>query len=546
MNRYIKGRNPIIYHLLTDRFYKAGGNFNEKLDREFGEFYGGNFLGIRQRLEESWFTDLGVDAIWISAPYQQIMGWVPGNNGISRQYAYHGYWPLDFTVTEPRFGTEDEFHQMVKAAHKIGIKVFIDIVVGHCGYPDVESFQKYLPDAIISELQAEQNPQIRSNNKFLKPCSEILAKWWGPSWIRSSLTGHIPGGEDDMTVCYHGLPRLRLDNHQSVHLPHFLISKTDTRACHLPDTNVLGYLVNWLTRWVSEHGIDGFRCDSAKHVPLSVWTELRQAASCALKTWRSSQKDDENISPFWMLGEVYGYGPNRKAQQTQVFDSLINFDFQAHVEEILTVFHKNDSYLRSLALLRLDELYMQYAKFCDSSQCGIISYLSSHDTHLFERTHLKTAASLLMLVPGGIAIYYGDEIGRQPISELPDDEQQAARSAMDWNSVDDQLLSHWKILGNFRKRHPSIEAGEHLCLSEDPYVFSRKVELDDRTDKIVVSIGTTGHVKIPVSDVFNDEEILYDAYSGRHVKVSNGTVELVAGDLVLLESAAHLNFRGSL
>ena len=74
--------NATVYFLLTDRFY----NGNEANDHSYGRgldqngnvvngvdpsatFHGGDFAGITQKIEEGYFTDLGVNAIWLSAPY---------------------------------------------------------------------------------------------------------------------------------------------------------------------------------------------------------------------------------------------------------------------------------------------------------------------------------------------------------------------------------------------------------------------------------------------------------------------------------------------
>ena len=45
--------------------------------------------------------------------------------------AYHGYWGLDFTRVDPHLGTNADFAAFVECAHRLGLKVYLDIVVNH-------------------------------------------------------------------------------------------------------------------------------------------------------------------------------------------------------------------------------------------------------------------------------------------------------------------------------------------------------------------------------------------------------------------------------
>ena len=60
---------------------------------------------LTQKLKEGWFKQLGVNAIWITAPYEQIHGWVQGGQKEFKHYAYHGYYALDYTVLDKNMGT---------------------------------------------------------------------------------------------------------------------------------------------------------------------------------------------------------------------------------------------------------------------------------------------------------------------------------------------------------------------------------------------------------------------------------------------------------
>jgi alpha-amylase len=116
--------------------------------------------------------------------------------------------------------------------------------------------------------------------------------------------------------------------------------------------------------------------------------------------------------------------------------------------------------------------------------------MSSHDTELFfsrfkDYDMQRNAANALLLSPGAIQVYYGDEVGRN-IGPYADDFHQGTRSDMIWELSNDKqkLLKHWETVGQFRDRHPAIGAGKHTVLANDnAYVFSR--ELGD--DKVVIA-----------------------------------------------------------
>jgi glycosidase len=44
---------------------------------------------------------------------------------------YHGYWIFDYLRVDPHLGTNEEFAALVRDAHALGIKVFMDIVTDH-------------------------------------------------------------------------------------------------------------------------------------------------------------------------------------------------------------------------------------------------------------------------------------------------------------------------------------------------------------------------------------------------------------------------------
>lgn len=515
--------NPIVYFAVTDRF--ANGNpgndhsYGRSADPEggdIGSFHGGDIAGITQKLKAGWFQELGVNALWITAPYEQIHGWVVGGKQQFKHYAYHGYWALDYTTMDANMGTREELREMIATAHAQGIRVLFDVVLNHPGYADLRTLAEYKVPVL---WPGHEQATLRDYHSFVDYNNFDFRQWWGPHWVRAGLPGYPDGGQDDYTMQLAYLPDFRTESGKAVGLPPILQRKNDTRAVARPDATVRSYLVGWLADWVREFGVDGFRADTVKHVEPASWLALRAAATAALADWKARHpKQAIDDAPFWMTGEAWGHGPERSSWHNAGFDSMINFDFQ----------HRADGGWKAI-----DGVYRQYAQLLGQGpRYDILSYISSHDTSLFPREQLKHGLSALMLAPGGVQLFYGDESGRLPGTAPAGDEQQATRSDMNWTSLDSAMLAHARKLGQFRLRHPALARGEHRLNSEAPYAFSR-VTADDR---VVVAPDARGAITLKVHGVFADGATVRDAYSNQTTTVKDGAVAINATGTVLLET----------
>jgi len=120
----------VIYLLMPDRF--ANGNpandsipgFLEGVDRsDPNARHGGDFAGIREHLD--YIDNLGMTAVWMTPIFENDM---PPEYG-----AYHGYAATDMYRVDPRFGSNDEFRNLVAATHDRGMKVIMDMIHNHVG-----------------------------------------------------------------------------------------------------------------------------------------------------------------------------------------------------------------------------------------------------------------------------------------------------------------------------------------------------------------------------------------------------------------------------
>ncbi|WP_372078541.1 alpha-amylase [Vibrio amylolyticus] len=487
-------KNANIYFVMVDRF-KNGDNSNDtpygrKKDgkEEIGTFHGGDLKGVIEKLD--YIQSLGTDAIWLSPIVEQVHGFVGGgSSGSFPFYAYHGYWTRDFTKIDENFGHDEDLKLLITEAHKRGMKVLLDAVINHSGYATLADLQHDDIDVVdvnkMPQKWADWTPESGQNwhsfNEAVDYDNAKWSQWWGGDWVRAGLPGYPKPGSSDITMTLAGLPDFRTESAEPVTPPKWLLENPGTRVEHRENFTVSDYLLEWQTDWVKRFGVDGFRVDTVKHVESDVWKRLKEKASSNLEQWR--KENDRTGEPFWMMGEVWGHSAYRTPYFDDGFDALINFDMQKKLDRGAVCFSQ------------MADTYQDYSvKMQQSDDFLPVSYMSSHDTELFFSRFKsfdiqRNAANALLLSPGAIQVYYGDEVARN-IGPYADDFHQGTRSDMVWQLDKDReaLLAHWQTLGQFRQRHPAIGAGTHTELKQDnAYVFSR--ELDG--NKIVVAF--VGH-----------------------------------------------------
>jgi len=487
-------RNANIYFVMVDRFNNGDttndNQYGRKKDgkQEIGTFHGGDLQGVIEKLD--YIKSLGTDAIWLSPITEQVHGFVGGgDSGSFPFYAYHGYWTRDFTKIDQNFGNDKDLTTLVTQAHQRGMKVLLDAVINHSGYATLADLQadhiNVVNDDNLPEKWANWAPSDGENwhsfHSSINYNSANWKNWWSGDWVRAGLPGYPQPGSGDITMTLAGLPDFRTESTEFVKPPQWLLNNPGTRVVNKEDYTVADYLVEWQTDWVKRYGIDGYRVDTVKHVEGEIWQKLKQAASQKLTQWR--EKNNQTGLPFWMMGEVWGHGAYRSPYFDDGFDALINFDVQKKMDKGAACFSQMEStYSVNAQVLQ------------DKPDFNPVSYMSSHDTELFFNRFKsfdmqRNAANALLLNPGAVQVYYGDEIARE-LGPYADDFHQGTRSDMVWK-LDKQrqkLLQHWRTVGQFRQRHPAIGAGEHKVIKQNnAYVFSRNW----KDDKVI--IGFVGH-----------------------------------------------------
>ena len=132
-------------------------------------------------------------------------------------------------------------------------------------------------------------------------------------------------------------------------------------------------------------------------------------------------------------------------------------------------------------------MFSKYSTLLQREFAGksIVHYISSHDDggpYDLDRKDPINAGTKLLLCPGAVQVYYGDETNRPLVVEGTEGDANL-RSFMNWSELQanqkrngfaaQDVLAHWQKLGRFRRAHLAVGAGVHTQLSDAPYTFKR-------------------------------------------------------------------------
>lgn len=510
-----------LYFLLTDRFNNGNPdndiNFNRTSKTgELRGFEGGDIAGITKKIDTGYFDDLGINVIWFTPVLEQIHGSV--DEGTGNSYGYHGYWTKDWTNLDPNFGTKEDLKKLVEKAHSKGIRVVLDAVINHTG------------------PVTEQDPV------------------WPESWVRTEPVCDFKTFETTTTcTLVKNLPDIKTENNNSVSIPEQLANKWKIENRYEEEMAELEaffirtgypksprfYIIKWLTDYISEFGIDGYRADTVKHTEETVWEEFKKECEFAFALWKENNPNkvlDQNN--FFLFGEVY----NWNISQAKDFDfgdkkvNFFNYGFDAMINFELKTDAHND----------YEFIFSKYSEIINKhlNEKTVVNYLTSHDDGTpfdKERTKPFESGTILLLTPGISQIYYGDESSRSLIIKGTEGDA-TLRSNMNWNQINSdtqtkKVLIHWQKLGQFRRNHPAIGGGTHKMISETPYIFSRTLKTNKFEDQVVIGLDLPiGEKIVQIGSIFKDDTILIDRYSGMEITVKKGVVSLDSEqNIVLLE-----------
>ena len=454
-------KSKVMYLVLIDRFYNGDKTNDDFKEGEFDPahddyFHGGDLQGILQKLP--FLKELGVYALWITPPvYNQ---WI---NPYIAIRGYHGYWAYDFTRVDPHFGTVEDYRNLVKEAHRLGIRVIQDIVVNHTGnYFTVEEkgYDPEHPEKNWRELPEAYPPKDRP-----KAPNDPVFRMNDPNDPEHRAAG-----------VYNFTPNI-VDFKDR--------SQTLTWSMgDLDDINLLSPLAAKRMReiyryWIEEVGVDGFRVDTVFYTPEDFYEGFLHAEDAqdpGVKPFARGL----GIKDFFVFGEVWSYeypAINRYVREVRKarLDSAI--DMPLH-EALTQVFFRKSPTERLRPALR--------AKRCNRNLW--VNFLDNHDTERVAATAGRAAAEqalvALFTLPGIPCVYYGTEAGLKGARQDMFSEEHFCEKS--------RHHSFLKELIAFRKKHPAFWSGK---LSVDrtsfgPGVLAYSLDWGGKTYRMVFNTST--------------------------------------------------------
>ncbi|WP_151736265.1 alpha-amylase family glycosyl hydrolase [Paenibacillus tengchongensis] len=362
----------VYYEIFVRSFYDSDGDGI------------GDLRGVTQKLDylndgdPATTDDLGVGGIWL----------MPVNPSPS----YHGYDVTDYRTINPDYGTLEDMKELIREAHKRGIKVIMDLVVNHTS--------KEHPWFVDAAKGGEHRDWYVWAEDSGRTPSGSSATGSGNPW-HSVLGSHYLG------VFWDGMPDLNFDQPEV---------RTEMKD--------IGKF--WL-----ELGLDGFRLDAAKHIYEDLLSDKSEATTDKNVAWWQEFRSSMNeINPeAYIVGEVWENSATAVgAYLDKAFDSGFNFG----LAESLVNSAKTET--NSGIAFTLERTYKLYSTISGGAFTDAI-FLSNHDQNRVmsvlanNSDHAKTAAAMLLTLPGNPFIYYGEEIGMLGVK--PDE---GIREPMVWSA----------------------------------------------------------------------------------------------------------------
>ena len=369
--------SDVLYLLMPDRF-ASGRADNDQIagmntyvnDRSQPSLrHGGDMEGIRQHLD--YFNELGVTALWFTPVLENNS---PDNNGFS---TYHGYATTDYYKVDPRFGSNEEYRQLVDEAHQKGLKVVMDMIFNHCGF---------------------EHPWVKD-----MPSKD----WFNLSdWLKQSGGTSDSRGTDFLQTSYKLTPIVdpyasQVDKRETVE--GWFVST-------MPDLNqrnphLMRYLIQNSKWWIETIGIDGIRMDTYPYAfaePMAQWMK----------------ELDEEYPNFNTVGETWVTVPaytatwqkdSKLSEHNSYLKTVMDFSFQEALDS--AKHEETDAWWRGMNRLYNSFVY----DYLYPNPSSVMAFLDNHDTDRFlgegrDSLTLKQGLALLLTVKRIPQLYYGTEI----------------------------------------------------------------------------------------------------------------------------------------
>ena len=360
--RDIKGfdASDVLYLIMPDRFADGNPDNNRNInlkndvkdDRSNPNGrHGGDIKGITDHLD--YIENLGVTAIWVNPVLTNDM---PGGT-------YHGYATTDYYNIDPRFGTNQEWNNLVDQCHKRGIKVVMDMIFNHSGSEHIWFTDRPSRDW-FNFPEGYQQTSYRLSTVYDPYVSNYDRRLTTDGWFVESM------------------PDLNQNN------PHLMT-----------------YLIQNSIWWIESSKIDGIRMDTHPYAfaqPMAQWIDAVEREYPNYNIVGECWYGTEGGEAYWQRGSKVS---DINTNLPTVMDFVLSISARKAFSEQTDPWNGLNTIYDHLAL---DYLFPNPQK--------ILTFLDNHDTDRFlleEPQDLgwwKQALTFLLTSRGIPQLYYGTEL----------------------------------------------------------------------------------------------------------------------------------------
>ena len=355
---------------------------------------------------------------------KKIHDWIPHIKKVGANAIYfsplfesdtHGYNTRDYKKIDVRLGTNEDFKALCEDLHNNGIKVVLDGVFNHVG----RGFEPFMDVC-----------KNRENSPYL-------------NWFHIDLNGNSNYNDG---LWYEGWE----GNYDLVKL-------------NLQNNDVVEYLLDAVSFWINEFGIDGIRLDVAYCLDFDFLRRLRRHVD--------SLKED-----FFLVGEML-HGDYNQRMNDEMLNSATNYECY---KGLYSSFNTHNMHEIGYSLNRQfgPEEWTLYKGL------PLYNFVDNHDveriaSQLEDKEHLPLIYAMEFAMPGVPGVYYGSEWGMEGKKEQGSDDSLRPRIHKE-DLVENELTNYIAQLAKVRAGSPALKYGDYLqlAITPDVLVFQRRTNED--------------------------------------------------------------------
>ncbi|MBO4985550.1 MAG: glycoside hydrolase family 13 protein [Bacteroides sp.] len=473
-----------LYLLMPDRF--ANGNPDNdqvaglseyKVNREDPNArHGGDLAGISQHLD--YFSDLGVTAIWFTPVLENNM----------QGGSYHGYATTDYYRVDPRFGTNDEYKQLIEDCHKRGIKIVMDMIFNHCGVEHV--WIKDMPSKDWFNNSDHKNNFVQTSFK---------------------LTSHV----DPYTSQY---------DFDQMNDGWFVPTMPDLNQ---KNPHVLRYLIQNSFWWIEYANIDGIRMDTypyADYDGMSQW----------MAELNSEYPNYNTVGETWVTEPAYTAWWQKDSKLSAPKNSNLKtvMDFSFFDKMNIAKGEQTETWFKGL-----DRIYGNFVyDYLYPNPASVLAFIENHDTDRFlgegnNLAVLKQASTILLTTRRIPQLYYGTEVMMNGVKQKSDGyvrkdfpggwsgDKDNAFTAEGRSKLQNESYNFFKTILNWRKGNEVIAKGSMVQFMVQHGVYAYARQYQGETVFVILN-GTDAETTIPLhyyKEILKDTKSAKDVLTGKTV-----------------------------